>query len=61
MTEDLLIHCLCDLTPGLRRKLNGFNSLMLARITGSSVCEEVRSDTAIFDVVKTIRVRRRVD
>ena len=39
-------------------KLNGYNSLMLVRITDRSVWEEARSATASFDVVKTIRVCR---
>ena len=65
MVEDSLVHCHCDLTSNLwnlsqevMRKLNGCNSLMIVRITDRSVHEEERSETASFDVVKTIRVRR---
>ena len=47
-----------NLTQEVMRKLNGCNSQMLARITGRSVREEVRSTTTSFDLVKKIRVRR---
>ena len=46
------------LTDRVKRRINGANSQMLARITGHSVCEEARPATTSFDVVRHIRVMR---
>ena len=46
------------LTPKVMRKLNGANSMMLARIIGTSMRDEARSVTARFDLVKDVRARR---
>ena len=40
------------------RKLNGTNSVMLARITGRPIATEARSLTTSFDLVKKNRERR---
>ena len=44
-------------TPTIKR-LNGANSVMLARITGQSIPAEARSQTTSFNLVKKIRERR---
>ena len=47
-----------NLTQKVMRKLNGWNSQMLSRITDRSIREESRPTTSCFDLVKTVRVRR---
>ena len=47
-----------DLDVATMRKLNGANSVMLARITGRSIPSEARPFTTSFNLVKKIRERR---
>ena len=47
-----------DLDVSTMRKINGANSLMLARITGQSIPAEARPLTTSFNLVKKIRERR---
>ena len=48
------------LTQDVQRKLNGWNGRCLAVITGRTVHEESSERTRTFDLVGTIRLRRRV-
>ena len=47
-----------DLDTATSKKINGANSVMLARITGRSIPMEARSQTTSFNLVKRIRERR---
>ena len=47
-----------DLDKVTMKRINGANSVMLARITGRSIPSEARSQTTSFDLIKTIRERR---
>ena len=42
----------------MMKRINGANSVMLARITGRSISSEARLLTTSFDLIKTIRERR---
>ena len=46
------------LTDTIKRKINGVNSKMVARITGRSITQEARASTYTLDLVKKIRHRR---
>ena len=41
-----------------RRRINGANSAMLARITGKTIPQEARSATTSLDLIRRIRMRR---
>ena len=47
-----------DLDTVTMRRINGANSVMLARITGRSIPTEARSHTTSFNLVQKIRERR---
>ena len=47
-----------DLDTVTIKRINGANSVMLARITGKSIPTEARSQTTSFNLVKKIRERR---
>ena len=47
-----------DLDSVTMKRINGANSVMLARITGRSIPSEARSHTTSFNLIKTIRERR---
>ena len=41
-----------------RKRINGANSVMLARITGKSIPQEARPATSSLDLIRRIRMRR---
>ena len=47
-----------DINEKTRKRINGANSAMLARITGNSIPHEARPATTSLDLVRRIRMRR---
>ena len=47
-----------DLNEKTRKRINGANSVMLARITGNSIPQETRPTTTSLDLIRRIRMRR---
>ena len=47
-----------DLDEKTRKRINGSNSVMLARITGNSIPHEARPATTSLNLIRRIRIRR---